>query len=296
MTILGSFLRGRRRETSRSPEPAPRERTHSPSDRSQYSTPAEGTFQSSPSISVNAGPTAFSNPLTHHICLVPHIDSNHTFHFEPISRDLRDGDTPVRIGRFTNSLAVNARCTDKIAFNTKVLSRFHAEIWSDNGKLYIKDTKSSSGTFLNHVRLSPAGSESAPHQIKEGDIVQLGLDYQGGSEDIWKSVKIRVEIGRDLQEERIKDDEETQEHRLFTLNETQPHSHVTNNLNELSSDHGGTNTHSREIRQGPGNYSPFGVGYLASMHILNVSMLDADSGSYKYCGSRRTDGSRLAFR
>ncbi|KAG2346483.1 hypothetical protein BDR05DRAFT_857199, partial [Suillus weaverae] len=55
----------------------------------------------------------------------------------------------------------------------KVLSRIHAEIWSDNGKIYIKDTKSSSGTFLNHSRLSLAGSESAPHQLKDGDIVQL---------------------------------------------------------------------------------------------------------------------------
>ncbi|KAG2028359.1 SMAD/FHA domain-containing protein, partial [Suillus americanus] len=64
-------------------------------------------------------------------------------------------------------------------FDTKVLSRVHAEIWSDNGKFYIKDTKSSSGTFLNHVRLSPAGSESKPHELKDGDIVQLGLDYQG---------------------------------------------------------------------------------------------------------------------
>ncbi|KAG2346473.1 SMAD/FHA domain-containing protein, partial [Suillus weaverae] len=141
------------------------------------------------------------NPLTHRICLVPHIDSNHTFHFDPISRDLRDGDIPIRIGRFANSLAVNARSTNKIAFDTKVLSRVHAEIWSDNGKFYIKDTKSSSGTFLNHVRLSPAGSESKPHELKDGDIVQLGLDYQGGVEDIWKSVNIRIEVGRDLQEE-----------------------------------------------------------------------------------------------
>ena len=29
------------------------------------------------------------------------------------------------------------------------------------------------------------------------DILQLGVDYQGGPEDIYKSVKIRVEIGRE---------------------------------------------------------------------------------------------------
>ncbi|KAG1813622.1 SMAD/FHA domain-containing protein, partial [Suillus subaureus] len=139
------------------------------------------------------------NHLAHRICLVPHIDSNNTFHFEPISRHLRDGDNPIHVGRPTNRPAVNARFTNKISFDSKVLSRFHAEIWSDNGKFYIKDTKSSSGTFLNDRRLSPAGSESAPHQLKHGDIVQFGVNYKGGTEDIWKSVKIRIEVGRDLQ-------------------------------------------------------------------------------------------------
>jgi pSer/pThr/pTyr-binding forkhead associated (FHA) protein len=67
------------------------------------------------------------------------------------------------------------------------------------GKWLIKDTKSSSGTFLNHVRLSTAGQESKPHQLKDGDILQLGVDYQGGAEDMYKSVKIRVELGREWQ-------------------------------------------------------------------------------------------------
>ena len=41
--------------------------------------------------------------------------------------------------------------------------------------------------------------ESRPFQMKDGDILQLGVDYQGGTEDIFKSVKIRVEIGREWQ-------------------------------------------------------------------------------------------------
>jgi len=52
---------------------------------------------------------------------------------------------------------------------------------------------------LNHVRLSLANTESRSFSIKDGDIVQLGVDYQGGTEDIYKSVKIRVEIGREWQ-------------------------------------------------------------------------------------------------
>jgi len=153
---------------------------------------------------VRATTTNNTNKPSHRIRLVPHLDSRRTLRFEPISRDIRDGDTPLRIGRFTDRsgiglAAVNALATNKLAFKSKVVSRAHAEIWSDSGKFYIKDTKSSSGTFLNHLRLSPAGTESKPHQLKDGDIVQLGVDYQGGTEDIYKSVKIRIEMGREWQ-------------------------------------------------------------------------------------------------
>jgi hypothetical protein len=49
------------------------------------------------------------------------------------------------------------------------------------------------------MRLSPANTESRPYLIKDGDILQLGVDYQGGTEDIYKSVKIRIEVGREWQ-------------------------------------------------------------------------------------------------
>jgi pSer/pThr/pTyr-binding forkhead associated (FHA) protein len=139
------------------------------------------------------------------IRLVPHLDSRRSLRFDAITRDLRAIDPALRIGRFTDRSgmglsAVNALGTNKLAFKSKVVSRAHAEIWVEKGgKFYIKDTKSSSGTFLNHVRLSPANQESRPFQLKDGDILQLGVDYQGGAEDIYKSVKIRVEVGREWQ-------------------------------------------------------------------------------------------------
>jgi hypothetical protein len=181
------------------------------------------------------------NSPIHRIRLVPHLDSLRALRFDPITCDLRDGDTPICIGRFTDQSD-----TSKLAFNSKVVSRAHAEIWSDNGKFYIKDAKSSSGTFLNRLRLSPAGSESKPHQLKDGDIVQLGVDYQGnGIDDNYKSVKMRIEVqrispsresrdhvgkvrlwsigngllGQRMAEGRIKDSEEAQRH--STLSDTQ---------------------------------------------------------------------------
>jgi hypothetical protein len=64
----------------------------------------------------------------------------------------------------------------------------------------LRDTKSSSGTFLNHVRLSPANQESRPVEIRDGDLVQLGVDYQGGLEEIYRAVKMRFEINRPQQQ------------------------------------------------------------------------------------------------
>jgi pSer/pThr/pTyr-binding forkhead associated (FHA) protein len=146
-----------------------------------------------------------NNAPTHRIRLVPHLDNRRNLRFDAISRDLKEGDPALRIGRFTDRsglglAAVNALNSNKLAFKSKVVSRAHAEIWVEaGGKFYIKDTKSSSGTFLNHVRLSPANQESKPFLIKDGDILQLGVDYQGGAEDIYKSVKIRLELGREWQ-------------------------------------------------------------------------------------------------
>lgn len=146
-----------------------------------------------------------SNSRSHRIRLVPHLDSHRALHFDPISRDVREGDAPLRIGRFTDRsgmgiAALNAQNTNKLAFKSKVVSRAHAEVWCEaGGKFFIKDTKSSSGTFLNHMRLSAPNAESRPFPLKDGDVLQLGVDYQGGTEEIYKCVKMRVEVGREWQ-------------------------------------------------------------------------------------------------
>jgi hypothetical protein len=49
---------------------------------------------------------------------------------------------------------------------------------------------------LNRIRLSPPSRTSAPHEVKDGDAIQLGVDYQGGIESIYRAVRIRVEINR----------------------------------------------------------------------------------------------------
>jgi len=81
----------------------------------------------------------------------------------------------LRIGRQTNAKTVPT--PDNGFFDSKVLSRQHAEIWADrNGKVYIRDVKSSNGTFVNGARLSPENRDSEPHELQSQDHLELGID------------------------------------------------------------------------------------------------------------------------
>ncbi|KAI6012099.1 hypothetical protein PISMIDRAFT_677021 [Pisolithus microcarpus 441] len=87
------------------------------------------------------------------------------------------GNQRVKIGRQTNAKTVPAERNGY--FDSKVLSRQHAEIWEDGAKIYIKDVKSSNGTFINGERLSPEGVESEPFELKNDDVVEFGIDIIG---------------------------------------------------------------------------------------------------------------------
>lgn len=81
----------------------------------------------------------------------------------------------LRIGRQTNAKTVPTPVNG--FFDSKVLSRQHAEIWADKqGKIWIRDVKSSNGTFVNGSRLSQENRESEPHELQTGDHLELGID------------------------------------------------------------------------------------------------------------------------
>jgi hypothetical protein len=144
-----------------------------------------------------------SGAISHRIWLIPHLNLPDSLCIHPIKRDLREGDPTLRIGCLTShSILGLAAINDlDLLFKSQVVSCANAEIWVESGgRFLIKDIKSSSGTFLNHSRLSPTNIESRPYQIKDGDILQLGVDFQGGVEDVYKSVKIRIEVGREWQD------------------------------------------------------------------------------------------------
>ena len=97
----------------------------------------------------------------------------------------------IKVGRYVNNHPITE---DMITFKSKVISRAHAEIWSVNGEVYIRDTKSQSGTFLNAMRLSEPGRESKPYKLKSGDVIQFGVDYKGATDDSARCISVRIEL------------------------------------------------------------------------------------------------------
>ncbi|ORZ17780.1 hypothetical protein BCR42DRAFT_412500 [Absidia repens] len=129
---------------------------------------------------------------TLHVRIVPHIENpSRSLIFDIFDRELQAA-VYIKIGRFTD----RSPSPTHMSFKSKVVSRAHCEIWMEDGKLFVRDTKSSSGTFLNHLRISPPNQESRPYEVRDGDIVQLGVDYQNGVEEIYRSVKMRFEVNR----------------------------------------------------------------------------------------------------
>jgi pSer/pThr/pTyr-binding forkhead associated (FHA) protein len=142
------------------------------------------------------------------IRFIPHQDpraGRPSLQFPTINRTLPDESAIIRVGRYserdnTPEHSSSMPSAAAVGFKSKVVSRKHCELWCKDGSWYIKDVKSSSGTFLNHIRLSQPNVESKPFRIKDGDIIQLGIDFRGGEEMIFRCVKIRVECNRGWQQ------------------------------------------------------------------------------------------------
>lgn len=140
-----------------------------------------------------------------HIQLFPHSPSGSAqaplpFVFAPVELFLSPGvvysigrkidkvktsKTISRDDRASNNVLVDAE-QPCINFRSKVVSRAHAELWVGKDlQVYFRDIGSSSGSFLNHLRLSPSGKESRPYPLAPEDVIQLGVDYQGRQEGLY---------------------------------------------------------------------------------------------------------------
>lgn len=102
------------------------------------------------------------------------LPMNGTFERKQISVPIHP-DPPQKIGRQTNNKTTPKQ--DNGYFDSKVLSRQHAEIWADaSGRVWIRDVKSSNGTFVNGTRLSQENRESEPTELRQQDSLELGID------------------------------------------------------------------------------------------------------------------------
>jgi pSer/pThr/pTyr-binding forkhead associated (FHA) protein len=65
-----------------------------------------------------------------HIRIVPHLDAPRSLHFDVVDKDVPDGFV-LKIGRFTDK----QNLPNRITFKSKVVSRGHAEIFTEGGKV-----------------------------------------------------------------------------------------------------------------------------------------------------------------
>ncbi|XP_039481210.1 sarcolemmal membrane-associated protein isoform X1 [Drosophila santomea] len=76
-------------------------------------------------------------------------------------------------------------------FDCKVLSRNHAILWyTPDGKFWVKDTKSSNGTFINDNKLG-----SDPAELHYGDIVKFGVEViENSRQEVHGCILARVAL------------------------------------------------------------------------------------------------------
>ena len=99
----------------------------------------------------------------------------------------------LRIGRQTNAKTVPTPGNG--FFDSKVLSRQHAEVWAErNGKIWIRDVKSSNGTFVNGHRLSPENRDSEPQELHQHDTLELGIDIVSEDQKVIVHHKVSAKV------------------------------------------------------------------------------------------------------
>ena len=124
-------------------------------------------------VKLNQSSGTRAQNLTSNVPYIVLLPLNDTF--EPKTIQLPFLPDVVKIGRQTNKSTLPYQ--DNGYFDSKVLSRAHAEIWANaEGRACIKDIRSSNGTFVNGMRLSKENEESPVRELLPGDTLELGID------------------------------------------------------------------------------------------------------------------------
>ncbi|KKZ66459.1 hypothetical protein EMCG_07794 [[Emmonsia] crescens] len=204
---------GANQESTQNPSPTPSTaRDHSETspdnsaDTTQNTTP--GNMESSSSREDAASRSSPDPPkptIRFYAYQDPHQNSRPSLPFTTTSRTLPDETSIIRVGRYSERDGIPVHNPTEpsdapIGFKSKVVSRRHCEFSFVSGQWHIRDVGSSSGTFLNHMRLSQPNMASRLYAVRDGDILQLGIDFRGGEEMIFRCVRMRIECNRTWQQ------------------------------------------------------------------------------------------------
>ncbi|RIB13209.1 SMAD/FHA domain-containing protein [Gigaspora rosea] len=83
-------------------------------------------------------------------------------------------DQEMKVGRVSGSRNQKESRADNGVFICDVMSREHAILKEKNGKILIKDTKSTHGTFVNSTRLGDGSQDSEWRELHHGDVITFG--------------------------------------------------------------------------------------------------------------------------
>ena len=144
-----------------------------------------------PQAQQNGTRIAASQPLNEPAAVLALLPLNGTFERKqitvPFFPDI------MRVGRQTNAKTVPTPANGY--FDSKVLSRQHAEVWAErNGKIWIRDVKSSNGTFVNGHRLSPENRDSEPQELHQHDTLELGIDIVSEDQKVIVHHKVSAKV------------------------------------------------------------------------------------------------------
>lgn len=93
--------------------------------------------------------------------------------------------SPAHLGRAADPLVPNSYALP----TSQVISRSHIQFSEKNGIIYVSDSGSHTGTWLNGKRLAESGIPSAEFEVKDGDIVRMGADYKPKDPNVNKELK-----------------------------------------------------------------------------------------------------------
>ncbi|TLD21125.1 hypothetical protein PspLS_08879 [Pyricularia sp. CBS 133598] len=103
----------------------------------------------------------------------------------------------VAIGRTSKSISKGRVATDVNGlFDCAVMSRNHAVLYTKSGDIFIEDTTSMHGTFVNGADIRGR----SPHQLRTGDGVRFGIPINRGEESF---SPVLVTVGIDKQERQL---------------------------------------------------------------------------------------------